>query len=338
MNSKTWRVLSSWYINCQTSVRLGQHVSPSFTLGRGVRQGSILSPSLFLLVMDPLLRELQSLSVGTSVNDMYAGGFLHADDIRTLATTPSSLETQVSTVLKFTRENFLKLNTSKCEIIMFGRSATKSQKRDLAVNISVKDEVKCLGYRWKGNLSSLSMIQERIQKSRRAFFEFGSVFAFQGNLSPLSSSSIYQLCVLPILLYGVENWIISFESLQRLESFQGEVAKRILKLPRWYSNTPACVALDMESMHSVCTVRKLRFLHRVMTNEEIICYRAFSAMVNDVEALSLVKECRDLKERYGSDFTSQILNATDFTASSYVLKEAEDYIVKEDKALQLKKA
>ena len=70
------------------------------------------------------------------------------------------------------------------------------------------------------------------------------MFAFQGNLSPLSSSSIYQLCV----LYGVENWIVS---LQRLESFQGEVAKRILKLPRWYSNTQACVALDMESMHSV---------------------------------------------------------------------------------------
>ena len=104
----------------------------------------------------------------------------------------------------FTRKNFLKLNTSKCEIIMFGRSATKPQKRDLKVNISVKDEVKCLGYRSKGNLSSL---QECIQKSRRAFFEFGSVFAFQGNLSPLSSSSIYQLCVLPILLHGVENWI-----------------------------------------------------------------------------------------------------------------------------------
>ena len=50
-----------------------------------MRQGSILSLSLFLLIMDPLLRELQSLSVGTSVNGMYAGGFLHADDIRTLS-------------------------------------------------------------------------------------------------------------------------------------------------------------------------------------------------------------------------------------------------------------
>ena len=152
--------------------------------------------------------------------------------IRTLATTPSSLETQVSTVLKFTKENFLKLNTTKCEIIMFGKSAAKPQNRGLEVDISVKEEVKCLGYKWKGNLSSSSAIKERI--------------------------------------YGVENWIISPESLQQLESFQGEVAKRILKLPPWYSNTAACLALDWKSLHSVCTVRKLRFLHRVMTNEESI--------------------------------------------------------------------
>ena len=158
VNSKTWRILNSWYTNFQTSVRLGKHVSPSFTLGRGVRQGSILSPSLFLLIMDPLLRELQSLSVGTSVNGMYAGGFIHADDIRTLATTPSFLETQVSTVSKFTRENFLKLNTSKCEIVVFGKSVAKYQNGGFEVNIPVKDEVKCLGYRWMGNLSSSSAI------------------------------------------------------------------------------------------------------------------------------------------------------------------------------------
>ena len=83
-------------------------------------------------------------------------------------------------------------------IVVFGKSAAKYQNGGFEVNIPVKDEVKCLGYRWMGNLSSSSAIQERIQKSRRAFFEFGSVFAFQGNLSPLSSSSIYQHCVLPI--------------------------------------------------------------------------------------------------------------------------------------------
>ena len=99
VNSKTWRILCSWYANCQSSVHLGQHVSPSFALSRGVQQGSILSPALFLLVMDPLLRQLQSLSISASVNNMYAGGFLHANDICTLAANASSLEAQISTEL-----------------------------------------------------------------------------------------------------------------------------------------------------------------------------------------------------------------------------------------------
>ena len=46
-----------------------------------------------------------------------------------------------------------------------------------------------------------------------------------------------------------------------------------------------------------------------MTNEESICHRAFSAMVDDVETLSLVRECRELEERYKSNFTSAILSA-----------------------------
>ena len=65
----------------------------------------------------------------------------------------------------------------------------------------------------------------------------------------------------------------------------------------------------------------------VMTNEESLSYRAFSAMVDNVEALSLVRECRGLEERYGSDFTSQILNAIDFSSSSCAIKAAEDNIV-----------
>ena len=52
--------------------------------GRGVKQSSILSTALFILVMNPLLVHLQQSGLGFSVNDLYAGGFLHADDIRTL--------------------------------------------------------------------------------------------------------------------------------------------------------------------------------------------------------------------------------------------------------------
>ena len=58
-------------------------------------------------------------------------------------------------------------------------------------------------------------------------------------------------------------------------------------------------------------------------------------MVDDVVALSLVCECRELEERYPSDFTTQILEAAEHLDSACVLREAEKHIVNKDQALLL---
>ena len=86
-----------------------------------------------------------------------------------------------------------------------------------------------------------------------------------------------------------------------------------------------------EVLHSVCTIRKL---NRVMTNEQSICHRAFSAMVDDVESLSLVRECRELEERYKTNFTSAILSETDQDGLD-IIRTAQKSINKIDQSLLL---
>ena len=75
-------------------------------MGRGVKQGLVLSPALLLLVMAPLLRQLESLGLGLSVNEFNAGGFLNADDIRTLSSGVGTLEEQAALVISFADERF----------------------------------------------------------------------------------------------------------------------------------------------------------------------------------------------------------------------------------------
>ena len=67
------------------------------------------------------------------MNNMYVGGFIHANDIRILASTTSTLEVQISTVKRFTEGNFLKVNSSKCEIVALKKAFTRINEERIEV-------------------------------------------------------------------------------------------------------------------------------------------------------------------------------------------------------------
>ena len=100
--------------------RSGSAVSyQELSLQRGVRQGSVLSPMLFLMVMDSLLKDLAIEMAGISIEGMYAGSLCHADDLRSVTSNLQSLEKQAEIVKSFTERNSLTLNESKLEILKF---------------------------------------------------------------------------------------------------------------------------------------------------------------------------------------------------------------------------
>ena len=100
----------------------------------------------------------------------------------------------------------------------------------------------------RGNLSAVQMVEYNCSKARRAFFAYGGIGGFQGDLSPMASRSIINTCVLPVPLYG--SWRLMETSLVRLDSLVGELCKWVLKLPKWFCNTPAQIAMGMPSMYS----------------------------------------------------------------------------------------
>lgn len=71
----------------------------------------------------------------------------------------------------------------------------------------VGDVGKCLGYWWEGDLLATRVVEENIKKAQRVFFHYVSIGVFQGDLSPVSCS-VLETCVMPVLLYGCENWIL----------------------------------------------------------------------------------------------------------------------------------
>ena len=82
-------------------------------------------------------------------------------------------------------------------------------------------------------------VEENIAKARHASFHYGSIGFCQKDISPLSSKSMLEVCVIHIMLYGSENWVLTEKLVEKLEAFQGELVKRALTWPRHHSNTAA---------------------------------------------------------------------------------------------------
>ena len=70
-----------WNHNCHSS---------GFSVSNGVRQGGVLSPFLFAVYLDSLLKELSLSGVGCRWHWMFAGVVSFADDIVLLAPCPSA--------------------------------------------------------------------------------------------------------------------------------------------------------------------------------------------------------------------------------------------------------
>jgi hypothetical protein len=64
IHGKCWRIIQSFYDKPTACVKVNDGLSQEFVTERGVRQGSVLSPSLFILIIDSLLQKLKEADAG----------------------------------------------------------------------------------------------------------------------------------------------------------------------------------------------------------------------------------------------------------------------------------
>ena len=150
--------------------------------------------------MDLLLKRLRESDCGLHVRGTYMGAAVHADDLRTTAPTAEALSQQNAVINQFARDSCLRLNNTKIEVIKispFSQHETVVQLENYTMPTS--NAAKCLGVWWNSSLSAKHSVCENINKARRAFFALGRLGAFQGDLNPLSSCSIFENCIIPTL-------------------------------------------------------------------------------------------------------------------------------------------
>ena len=81
---------------------LEQSVGPSFRVLQGVRQGGVLSPMLYTLYADDLIKLLRDRHLGCTIKNLYVGVLAFADDIALLSNNPAELQLMLHATHQYT--------------------------------------------------------------------------------------------------------------------------------------------------------------------------------------------------------------------------------------------
>ena len=146
IQGKVWRLLRNLYKNVENKVLFNSFESDWFEQEFGVKQGCILSPTLFSVLMKDLTDMLDSNSTGISFSSVILNALLYADDIALMAESENDLQYMLNIVHEFACKWNLKFNASKSKILVIGKRTDKNKKWHLGDNlIEEADEYKYQG-------------------------------------------------------------------------------------------------------------------------------------------------------------------------------------------------
>ena len=222
------RMLLDLYCNQRVRTSWGACSSAQFKVSNGIRQGSIISPILFSVYVDPLIEELRKCGAGCWMGHAYYGAMIYADDITLLSPSVAGLRQMISVCEKFCERRGIMFNALKSVCMRFSPAKNRVEPVVELGGVPMKwaKSVKHLGNIVSSNLSEANEIEYKRGDL------FGRVNSLLGNFSGMSRrvrARIFnaQCCH----LYGSQCWRLDDRSIERMSTAINRSIRRVLNLP-----------------------------------------------------------------------------------------------------------
>ena len=210
-------------------VHVGQ-TSDSFKVNTGVRQGCLLSPFLFILVIDWIMKTTTSgkkngiqWTLLKQLNDLD-----FADDLALLSHNRNQMQEKTNSLENTSAGTGLRINKQKTELMRINATASTP------VTIKGEPIKEVESFVYLGSIvdrqgGTDQDVKARIGKARGAFIMLKSIWASK-EISTKTKLRIFNSNVKSVLLYGSETWRTTKTMLQRIQTFINTCLRRIYRI------------------------------------------------------------------------------------------------------------
>ena len=199
-------LLRDLYAGQEATVRTGHETTNWFQIGKGVRQGCILSPCLFNFYAEYIMRnaELEEAQAGIKIARRNINNLRYADDTTLMAESEEELKSLLKKVREESEKVGLKLTIQKTKIMASG-PITSWQINGETVE-TVADFI-LEGCKITADGDCSHEIKRRLLLGRKVMTNLDSIFKSR-DITLSTKAHLVKAILLPVVTYGCESWTI----------------------------------------------------------------------------------------------------------------------------------
>ena len=256
----------SLYQRSECCVRTDEGETNFFAIGTGVRQGCILSPMLFLLVIDFVCRNaIDRKQLGIS----WAGGLLadldFADDVVLIAPTQPALKNLTTALEQQAANAGLRINVQKSKIVRVGYARTTAPMSINGQRVEEVSEFTYLGSVIAADGDTTRDVTCRIGKATATFQRLRPIWNSTALSTPVKLR-ILSATVIPTAIYASEAWKMTTTIARKIDRFHLRCLRRIMKISYLdrITNKEVYRRTCVRPLSETITQRRLRFAGHVL--------------------------------------------------------------------------
>ena len=229
--------IKSFYVNPESEVQIAGKTSSTFRINTGVRQGCILSPLLFIILMDSISREckgMKPINVGMHNISPFERRQIQllmlsfADDLVVFGENQRDLEINMNILNTELLKRGMKINTKKTKTMVISKVPTKHTIKLNNETLEQVNSYKYLGVMIQANGSLREEISQRIGKASQVYGQLGQSFINKKELTTKTKMSIFNAVYCPTLMYGSECWTLETRDKSRLQATEMKFLRRVV--------------------------------------------------------------------------------------------------------------
>ena len=222
-------LLRNLYAGQEATVRTGHGTTDWFQIGKGVRQGCILSLCLFNFHAEYIMRNagLEEALAGIKIAGRNINNLRYADDTTLMAESEEELKSLLMKMKEVIEKFGLKLNIQKIKIMASG-PITSWEIDGETVEIVLGFIFLCSKITADGDCSH--EIKRRLLLGRKVMSNLDSILKSKVITLP-TKVRLFKAMVFPVGMYGCASWTVKRAEHRRIDAFELWCWRRLLRVP-----------------------------------------------------------------------------------------------------------